>query len=62
MSHNVFLQKFFDPMTSAKANSAWFLDEFGIVVPTILTVLAIFYWKKGNSEFSSDVPTLRIGD
>jgi len=53
MSHNVFLQTFFDPMTSAKANSAWFLDEFGAVVPAILLVLAVFYWRKGNSEFGA---------
>jgi membrane protease YdiL (CAAX protease family) len=53
MSHNVFLQKFFGPMTSAKANSAWFLDEFGAVMPAILLVLAVFYWRKGNSEFDA---------
>ena len=51
MSHNVFLQKFFGPMTSEHSNSAWFLGEFGVVVPGILVVLAIFYWRKGNTEF-----------
>lgn len=51
MSHNVFLQKFFAPMTETNANSAWFVDEFGAVIPAILVVLAIVYWKKGRSEF-----------
>lgn len=53
MSHNVFLQKFFGPMTSAKDNSAWFLGEFGAVVPAVLLVLAVFYWRKGSSEFGT---------
>ena len=51
MSHNVFLQKFFSPMTLEKANSDWFLDEFGVAVPIVLTVFAIYYWRKGNREF-----------
>lgn len=51
MSHNVFLQKFFGPMTSEIANSAWFLDEFGIVVPGILVMLAIYYGRRGYREF-----------
>jgi len=53
MSHNVFLQKFFGPMTSEQSNSAWFLGEFGIVVPGILVGLAIFYWRKGYCEFGA---------
>lgn len=53
MSHNVFLQKFFGPITSGKDNSAWFLGEFGAVVPAILLVLAAFYWRKGISEFAT---------
>ena len=40
-------------MTSEKANSAWFVDEFGAVLPAVLLVLAVFFWKKGNSEFGS---------
>lgn len=52
MSHNVFLQKFFGPMTDADARSAWFMDEFGVVLPGILVPIAIYYWIKGRSEFS----------
>ena len=54
MSHNIFLQKFFGPMTSEQANSAWFLDEFGAVLPAIILVLAVIYWRKGNSEFQPE--------
>ncbi|QFU77058.1 CPBP family intramembrane metalloprotease [Halioglobus maricola] len=51
MSHNVFLQKFFGPMTSEYAGSAWFLGEFGIAVPAILMVLALYYGSLGCREF-----------
>ena len=51
MSHNVFLQKFFSPMTEANIRSAWFLDEFGAVLPAILLPIAIYYWRRGRSEF-----------
>jgi CAAX protease family protein len=53
MSHNVFLQKFFDPMTATTPESAWFLGEFGAAVPATLLVLAAVYWKKGNREFGT---------
>lgn len=53
MSHNIFLQKFFGSMTEANANSAWFVDEFGAVVPAVILVPAIFYWRKGSREFGA---------
>jgi len=51
MSHNVFIQKFFSPMTLENDNSAWFLDEFGLMVPAILLIIAVYYGKKGCREF-----------
>lgn len=53
MSHNVFLQNFFGPITSEDIYSAWFLDEFGVVVPAILVALAIFYGRRGYREFGA---------
>lgn len=51
MSHNIFLQKFFNPMTSVDATSAWYLDEFGAAVPAVIAVLAVIYWRKGSASF-----------
>jgi membrane protease YdiL (CAAX protease family) len=51
MSHNVFLQKFFGPMTLENTRSTWFIDEFGVVVPVMALLMAIVYWKKGCAEF-----------
>jgi uncharacterized protein len=50
MSSNVFMQKFFTPMTEGTARSAWFVDEFG-AVPALVTVLvAGYFWRKGRAE------------
>ena len=53
MSHNVFIQKFFAPMTSTNSQSVWFVDEFGAVLPAVLLVFAIYYWIKGHREFGA---------
>ncbi|MCR9185042.1 MAG: CPBP family intramembrane metalloprotease [Halieaceae bacterium] len=53
MSHNAFLQKFFGPMTEGNANSAWFLDEFGLVVPSVMMVIAVYYGRRGSREFAA---------
>jgi len=51
MSHNVFLQKFFSPMTEANDVTVWFADEFGLAVPVVAACFALVYWRKGVREF-----------
>lgn len=51
MSWNAFMQKAFTPITLENENSVWFLDEFGIVLAVVTFVFAIYFWKKGRSEF-----------
>ncbi len=53
MSHNVFLQKFFVPMTLGQARSAWWVDEFGAVLPLTVAVVALYYWRKGRTVRST---------
>lgn len=48
---NIFIQKVFTPITVANANSSLYMDEFGIVLALVATVVAMFYWKKGCNEF-----------
>ena len=52
MSHNVFLQKFFSPITEENARSAWVMEEFGIAVPLVAACFAIGFWRKGVREFA----------
>jgi len=45
-SHNLFIQSFFTPLTEDTGNTAYFMDEFGIVIPIIAIGFAIYYWSK----------------
>lgn len=51
MSANVFLQKVFTPLTLENENSAWYMDEFGAVTALVACAFAIYFWKKGKTEF-----------
>lgn len=51
MSANVFLQKVFTPLTLENEKSAWYMDEFGAVTSLVACACAIYFWKKGKSEF-----------
>ncbi len=53
MSHNVFLQKFFSPITGQNSSTAWFADEFGLAVPLVAGCFAFVYWRKGVREFGA---------
>jgi len=51
MSHNVFLQKFFSPLTAETTETVWYADEFGIALPLAAGLFAVVYWRKGVLEF-----------
>lgn len=53
MSSNVFLQKLFTPITEENSNSAWYLGEFGLVLPLVTLIAAVYFWKKGSKEFGN---------
>ncbi len=45
-SHNLFIQKFFTPLTENTGNTAYYIDEFGIVLPVVGIGFAIYFWTK----------------
>ena len=47
-SHNLFIQSIFTPLTEDTGNTAYYIDEFGIVLPIVTIGFAIFYWTKRN--------------
>ncbi len=51
MSSNVFLQKFFTPITADTTRTAWYVDEFGAVPALVASLVALYFWRKGNAEF-----------
>ncbi len=51
MSHNVFAQKFFSPLTEETAKTVWYAEEFGLALPVAAALFALIYWRKGIREF-----------
>jgi membrane protease YdiL (CAAX protease family) len=45
-SHNLFIQSFFTPITANTKHTAWFSDEFGVVVPAVTVIFAIYFWNR----------------
>ena len=50
-SSNMFIQKVFTPLTFVDENSSWYVDEFGVVVPIVASLVAIHFWIKPKKEF-----------
>jgi membrane protease YdiL (CAAX protease family) len=45
-SHNLYIQGIFTPITRNTGKTAWFIDEFGCVLPLVAIAFAIYYWRK----------------
>ena len=53
-SHNLYIQGFFTPITSDTGKTAWYIDEFGCVVPLVAVAFAIYFWTRRR-----ELPDLR---
>jgi membrane protease YdiL (CAAX protease family) len=45
-SHNLYIQAIFTPLTQNTARTAWYIDEFGCVLPLVTIVFAVYFWSK----------------
>jgi membrane protease YdiL (CAAX protease family) len=45
-SHNLYVQGIFTPLTADRGKTAWFIDEFGAVLPLITILFAIYFWRR----------------
>lgn len=52
-SHNLFVQSFFTPITIATSQSKYFIDEFGVVLPVVSFLLALYFWTRRHELVSS---------
>ena len=50
-SHNLFIQRIFNPLTIDYPNSAKYVDELGLVLPLIMVPVAVYFFVKGRREF-----------
>jgi membrane protease YdiL (CAAX protease family) len=58
-SHNLYIQALFTPFTRDTGKTAWYIDEFGAVLPLVAIGFAIYFWSKRNElpGHDSTVPT-----
>lgn len=48
--HNIFIQKVFTPITVTTESSTYWIDEYGIMIPIVTTLFAIYFWRKAKVE------------
>jgi membrane protease YdiL (CAAX protease family) len=61
-SHNQFVQVFFTPLTGSRgAVTVYTIDEFGIVLPATVLLIAMLIWSRGSglAQISKTSETLR---
>ncbi|MEM6411021.1 MAG: type II CAAX endopeptidase family protein [Pseudomonadota bacterium] len=58
-SHNLFIQRIFTPLTEKGPDSHLFIDEFGIVMPTLGCLMALGFYLKARSDGTAKPMTER---
>ncbi|MGK2862751.1 MAG: CPBP family intramembrane glutamic endopeptidase [Chitinophagaceae bacterium] len=48
--HNIYIQKICTPLTIANDRTEFWIDEFGMMLPVITTIFAIYFWRKAEKE------------
>jgi uncharacterized protein len=57
-SHNLYIQAIFTPLTRDTGKTAWYIDEFGAVLPLVALAFGIYFWsKRSDLSRSSPVPS-----
>jgi uncharacterized protein len=59
-SHNLFVQGIFTPLTRNAGKTAWYIDEFGAVLPAVIVVFAICFWRR-RRELPSTLESVPSG-
>lgn len=49
-AHNIFIQKIFTPLTVVTGGTRMWIDEYGLMIPLVVTGFAFFYWRKAKAE------------
>lgn len=45
-SHNLYIQAIFTPLTRNTGKTAWYIDEFGCVLPIVAVIFAVYFWRR----------------
>jgi len=57
-SHNLYIQAVFTPLTRDTGKTPWFIDEFGLVLPVVVTAFAIYFWRRRHELNPTAMPNL----
>ena len=49
-AHNIYVQKIFTPLSTRNDNTSFWIDEYGILVPAMVAMIAVVYWRRANTE------------
>jgi membrane protease YdiL (CAAX protease family) len=61
-SHNLFIQMFFTPITEPRgAITPYAIDEFGFVLPLVMAVLAVLFWRRRDEVVGARTLAIRAG-
>ena len=59
-SHNLYVQSIFTPLTRNTGKTAWYIDEFGAVLPVVGVLFAIYFWRR-RGEIISETSSFGMG-
>lgn len=48
--HNIYIQKICTPLTISNDNTTFWIDEYGLMIPIITTIFAVYFWRKSEKE------------
>jgi membrane protease YdiL (CAAX protease family) len=48
--HNIYIQKICTPLTISNDSTVFWIDEYGLMIPIITTLFAIYFWVKAGKE------------
>ena len=48
--HNIYIQKICNPLTITNADSDFWIDEYGLMIPIITSIFAVYFWRKASKE------------
>jgi membrane protease YdiL (CAAX protease family) len=48
--HNIYIQKICTPLTISNDNTAFWIDEYGFMLPIVTSIFAIYFWRKARRE------------
>jgi membrane protease YdiL (CAAX protease family) len=48
--HNIYIQKICTPLTISNDNTKIWIDEYGLMIPIITTIFAVYFYRKAGME------------